>query len=136
MQVYLSVDNFPHYIVTDIIIFLLNSFESYDHMKQKIIMNYINKFKFITYLLSLSLLLNCGTVYVPQVLPEGRGIARSEGQQKIEITVIPLTEKEIRKANEDNYVRRIIDSGDLSRAAKLISVNQAINEKIPPKKTP
>ena len=74
---------------------------------------------------------NCGTVYVPQTLPEGRGIARSEGQEKIKISVIPLTNKAIIKSNEDNYVRRVIDAGDLSRAAKLISVDQAINEKLP-----
>jgi len=79
---------------------------------------------------------NCGTVYVPQTLPEGRGIARSEGQEKINISVIPLTNKVIIKANEDNYVRRVIDSGDLSSAAKLISVDQAINEKLPSSNDP
>ena len=67
---------------------------------------------------------------MPQTLPEGRGIARSEGQEKINISVIPLTNKVIIKANEDNYVRRVIDAGDLSNAAKLISVDQAI-EKLP-----
>ena len=67
---------------------------------------------------------------MPQILPEGRGIARSEGQEKINISVIPLTNKDILKANENNYVRRVIDAGDLSSAAKLISVDQAINEKL------
>ena len=77
------------------------------------------------------LLANCGTIYVPQILPEGRGISRSEGQEKVNINLIPLTMKAIIRANEDNYVRRVVDSGDLTRAAKLISVNQAINERIP-----
>ena len=72
----------------------------------------------------------------PQTLPEGRGIARSEGQEKINISVIPLTNKVIIKANEDNYVRRVIDAGDLSSAAKLISVDQAINEKLPSSNDP
>ncbi len=85
---------------------------------------------FLYFFLSL-ILSNCGTVYVPQTLPEGRGIARSEGQEKINISVIPLTNKAIIKSNEDNYVRRVIDAGDLSSAAKLISVDQAINEKLP-----
>ena len=91
----------------------------------------ILKFRFYLFL-SISIILNnCGTVYVPQTLPEGRGIARSEGQEIIKISVIPLTNKVIIKANEDNYVRRVIDAGDLSSAAKLISVDQAINEKLP-----
>ena len=79
---------------------------------------------------------NCGTIYVPQTLPDGRGIARSEGQEKINISVLPLTNEIIIKANEDNYVRRVIDAGDLSSAAKLISVNQAINEKLPSNNDP
>ena len=79
---------------------------------------------------------SCGTFYVPQILPEGRGISRAEGQEKIEISIIPLTSKVIEQANEDNYERRIVDSGDLSRAARLISVDQAINEKIPTKNDP
>ena len=74
---------------------------------------------------------SCGTIYVPQILPEGRGVARSEGKEKIQISIVPLTAEVIDKANEDNYVRRVVDSGDLTRAAKLISVNQAINERIP-----
>ena len=91
----------------------------------------IPRFRFYL-LLSISIIVNnCGTVYVPQTLPEGRGISRSEGQEKINISVIPLTNKIIAKANEDNYVRRVIDAGDLSSAAKLISVDQAINEKLP-----
>ena len=79
---------------------------------------------------------SCGTVYVPQTLQEGRGISRSEGQEKINISVIPLTNKIIIKANEDNYVRRVIDAGDLSSAAKLISVDQAINERLPSSNEP
>ena len=85
---------------------------------------------FFLYLL-LIFLNNCGTIYVPQILPEGRGISRSEGQESIKIKLIPLTNKVIIKANEYNYIRRVIDSGDLNSAAKLISVDQAINEKLP-----
>ena len=48
---------------------------------------------------------------MPQTLPEGRGIARSEGQEKINISVIPLTNEVIVKANEDNYVRRVMMLG-------------------------
>ena len=96
----------------------------------------IPRFKFYL-LLSISIIVNsCGTVYVPQTLPEGRGISRSEGQEKINISVIPLTNKIIVKINEDNYVRRVIDAGDLSSAAKLISVDQAINEKLPSSNEP
>ena len=91
--------------------------------------------RFFTILLAF-ILTNCGTIYVPQILPEGRGVARSEGQEEIQISIIPLTAKVIDKANEDNYIRRVVDSGDLTRAAKLISVNQAINENIPENNDP
>ena len=53
------------------------------------------------------------------------------GQESIKIKLIPLTNKVIIKVNEYNYIRRVIDSGDLNSAAKLISVDQAINEKLP-----
>ncbi len=96
----------------------------------------IFKFRFYLFLSIYIILNNCGTVYVPQTLPEGRGIAKSEGQEKINISVIPLTNSVITKANEDNYVRRVIDAGDLSSAAKLISVDQAINEKLPSSSDP
>ena len=62
-------------------------------------------------------------------LPEGRGISRSEGQEKVDVKVIPLTKKAIKSANEDDYIRRVIDSGNLETAARLISIEQAINEK-------
>ncbi len=86
---------------------------------------------FFTLLILFFFLVSCGTFYVPQILPEGRGIEKSEGQEIIKITVIPLTSKVIKQANEDNYVRRVVDSGNLNRAARLISINQAINEKLP-----
>ncbi len=99
-------------------------------------MNIKNKLIFL-YLVILGFIVsNCGTVYVPQVLKEGRGISISEGQEKLNISVIPLTHKVIKNANEDNYVRRVVDSGDLTRAAKLVSVDQAIDEKIPTNNQP
>ena len=93
----------------------------------------LSKLKLYSFLFLNTILVlnNCGTVYVPQTLPEARGISRSEGQEKMNISVIPLTNRVITKANEDNYVRRVIDAGDLSSATKLISVNQAIDEKLP-----
>ncbi len=94
-------------------------------------MIFLNKIFSIITTIILLVLSSCGTVYVPQSLPEGRGISRSEGQEKILINVIPVTFNVVKKANEFNYERRVIEAGDLSRAAQLISVNQAINEKIP-----
>jgi len=96
-------------------------------------------YKFIFFLISffgIFQLLGCGTIYVPQILPEGRGVSKSEGQEEILINVLPLTLDVIKKANEDDYVRRVIDAGDLNSAARLISVNQAINEKIPKNNDP
>ena len=116
-----------------VVISVLNRKLSYDFMLSMGLIIQIFKLKslgipFWPFIFFLS---SCGTIYVPQTLPEGRGISRSEGQELIKIKLIPLTAKIIKIANEDNYERRVVDAGDLSRAAKLISVNQAINEKIP-----
>ena len=93
-------------------------------------------YKLFSHLCLLLFLNNCGTFYFPQVLLEGRGISRSEGQEEINIKVVPITNIIISKINEDNYVRRVIDSGNLNSAAKLISVDQAINEKLPKSNNP
>lgn len=94
-------------------------------------MSFLYKKNFLL-IISLKLLLGCGTIYIPQVLPEARGVSLSEGQEKMEIEVIPVTIKSIKKANEDDYERRVVEAGDLSKAAKLISIKDAINEKLPP----
>ena len=52
------------------------------------------------------------------------------------IDVVPLTSKVIKKSNEDDYIRRVIDAGDLSRAARLISIDKAIDEKLPKNNDP
>lgn len=90
---------------------------------------------YLATILSLTLL-GCGTIYNPQILPDGRGIAKSEGQEQVAIKVIPLTFKEIKLANEDAYIRRVVDAGNLNRAARLISVDQAIDEKVPESSNP
>ena len=79
---------------------------------------------------------NCGTIYNPQVLNQARGISFSEGQEQLIIDVVPLTSKVIKKSNEDDYIRRVIDAGDLSRAARLISIDKAIDEKLPKNNDP
>lgn len=100
-------------------------------------MKFNQTFWFLFFLLILtSFIKACGTIYVPQILPEGRGIAKSEGQEIIKVEVIPLTNRAIKIANEDDYIRRVIDAGDLKTAARLISVDQAINEKLPQKNDP
>lgn len=94
-------------------------------------MNNFNYYFVILFFFCSIIISSCGTIYVPQTLPDARGISKSEGQEKIDIEIIPLTLNVIKKANNDNYIRRVVDSGDLNRAARLISVDQAINERIP-----
>ena len=84
-------------------------------------------------LLTITLLMgNCGTLYIPQVLPEARGVGKSVGQEDISVSIIPVTEESLKIANAQPYIRRVIDASDLNQAAKLVSVEDAIKEKLPP----
>ena len=76
-------------------------------------------------------LVNCGTIYIPQILPEARGVGKSVGQDNIEVKVVAITEKSLLDSNLDPYVRRVVDASDLTKPAKLVSVNEAIGQKLP-----
>ena len=76
-------------------------------------------------------LVSCGTIYIPQILPEARGVGKSLGQDDIEVKVVPITEKSLLDSNLDPYVRRVVDASDLTKPAKLVSVNEAIGQKLP-----
>ena len=45
--------------------------------------------------------------------------------------VIPMTSETIKKANKVAYKRRVIEAGNLKEPAKLVSVEEALIEKIP-----
>jgi polysaccharide export outer membrane protein len=74
---------------------------------------------------------SCGTIYIPQILPEARGVGKASGQDDIKVTVVPITENSLINSNLDPYVRRVIDASDLTKPAKLVSVNEAISEQLP-----
>ncbi len=78
-----------------------------------------------------SCLISCGTIYIPQILPEARGVGKSVGQDDIEVKVVPITEKTLLDSNLDPYVRRVVDASDLTKPAKLVSVNEAIGQILP-----
>ena len=82
------------------------------------------------------LLTNCGTVYVPQILPEARGVGKSVGQEDIAVTIVPLTTNSLKQANQHPYIRRVIEASNLSKPARLVSVKQAINQFLPPETKP
>ena len=85
------------------------------------------------FLLTTTLLLsNCGTLYIPQILPEARGVGKSTGQEQISVRIIPVTHQSLKIANAQPYIRRVIDASDLNQPAKLVSVEDAIGEKLPP----
>ena len=86
---------------------------------------------FLILLFATPVFLNCGTIYIPQVLPEARGVGKSVGQEDVQVTIIPMTNLSIDKANQLPYVRRVIESSDLTEPAKLVSVEEAINQKLP-----
>lgn len=77
-------------------------------------------------------LFSCGTIYIPQILPEARGVGKSIGQENIAVTIIPITSETITSANKHPYIRRVIEASDLTQPAELISVEDAIAEKLPP----
>ena len=84
------------------------------------------------------LICSCGTVYIPQILPEARGVGRSTGQENISLRIIPVTYESLKISNTEPYVRRVIDASNLNQPAKLVSVEDAIDQKLPPpvSKTP
>ena len=86
----------------------------------------------LTWCLSALLILSsCGTIYIPQILPEARGVGRSAGQENLRVKIIPLTKSSLQLANKDPYIRRVVDASDLTKPAKLVSVKEAIDEKLP-----
>ena len=110
---------------------------------QYLLFSLINKFlnDGITYkpkklwflLVTTFLICSCGTVYIPQILPEARGVGRSVGQENISVSIIPVTNQSLKIANTEPYVRRVVDASDLNQPAKLVSVEEAINQNLPPK---
>ena len=87
---------------------------------------------FSIYILSVVLTVsNCGTVYIPQILPEARGVGASVGQETIDVEVIQVTEASLKTANLSPYIRRVIDASDLTQPAKLVSAEEAINQRLP-----
>ena len=101
-------------------------------MVQKILLNKLVQIS-NAHLVTLILILfsGCGTVYIPQTLPEARGVGRSIGQEEVKVKIIPLTNSSLQKANKQPYIRRVIDASDLNKPAKLVSVKEAINQKLP-----
>ena len=91
-----------------------------------------NEKKLCFLLVTTSLLGSCGTVYIPQILPEARGVGRSIGQENISVGIIPVTHESLEIANTQPYIRRVIDASDLNQPAKLVSVEDAIGENLPP----
>ena len=89
--------------------------------------------KKLCFLLTTTLLLgSCGTIYIPQILPEARGVGKSTGQEDISVSIIPMTHQSLKIANTEPYKRRVIDASDLNQPAKLVSVADAISERLPP----
>ena len=87
---------------------------------------------FVLLTLSVCTLCSCGTIYIPQILPEARGVGRSVGQEDISVKIIPVTANSLIPANKHPYIRRVIDASDLNQPAKLVSVEDAIAQKLPP----
>jgi hypothetical protein len=66
----------------------------------------------------LTFVANCGTLYVPQILPDAIGIGQSRDQEIFEVNVISMTAKTIQDANQTPYIRRVVDASDLKKACK------------------
>ena len=90
------------------------------------------KIKNIFILISFVFLSSCGSIYIPQILPEARGVGKSVGQEDVSVKIIPVTHLSLEKANTQPYIRRVIDASDLNLPAKLVSVEDAIAQNLPP----
>ena len=83
-------------------------------------------------LIILFILSSCGTIYIPQILPEARGVGKSIGQEDLSVKIVPITTASLLSSNNQPYLQRVIDASNLNEPAKLVSVEDAIAQKLPP----
>ena len=72
----------------------------------------------------LSLLSSCGQAYFPIELKTVERSKRYKGQENMDVTLVAMTKRSVKIANNEIYKRRAIDAGDLSQPAKVISLNK------------
>jgi polysaccharide export outer membrane protein len=81
-------------------------------------------------------LASCGRVYFPMELKTVSRTDRIKGQEEKDISLIPMTTKNIQKANLAPYVKYVIDAGDLRKPAKSIPADLSLKEKLPQNNNP
>lgn len=91
---------------------------------------------FICGIIIMVALSSCGRVYFPIELRTISRTDRSAKQENSEVKIIPMTTVSIKDSNSHPYKRRIIEAGDLSEPASLVSINDALIEKFPIKNDP
>lgn len=82
-------------------------------------------------LLLIFTLSSCGRIYFPIELKTVSRNERIKGQEDNEINLVSMTRTVVKTANKSHYKRRIIDAGDLTKPARLISAEEALQEKLP-----
>ncbi len=79
----------------------------------------------------LSILTSCGQAFFPIELKTVSRSERLQNQENKDVRLVAMTEKTVIEANRDRYIRRVIDAGDLNRAARFIPVEKVIKEFLP-----
>ena len=92
--------------------------------------------KYFSLFFILVIINSCGKAYFPIELKTISRAERSKGQEKNIVQLVPLTAKSTSEANSYPYRRKVIVADDLTKAAKLIPVDQAIIEKFPKNNDP
>ena len=87
--------------------------------------------KYILCFLALFSFSSCGRVFFPIELETMSRSKRAEGQENTTVIVVSMTSKSIKTANLDPYKRKVIDSSDLNRPARILSAEDALIEKFP-----
>ena len=78
---------------------------------------------FHSFILSFCLILvSCGKVYFPIELKTISRTDRLEGQESNLVKIVPLTQKNIKKANLYPYKRVVISAGDLNKPSEVLSI--------------
>lgn len=78
----------------------------------------------------------CGVIYTPQVLPKLPKSKTAATAPEMKIHMVELTTSVAAQANRTPFPRLVVFGGDTSGAARMITVSQALNERLPAKGKP
>ena len=91
----------------------------------------LGNLKKIMFLLIVFGLSSCGRAYFPIELKNISRSERAEKQDDLKVNLVAMTQKSIREANSQPYIRRVVKADKLGNPAKFIDADKALIEKTP-----